>query len=99
DARFHGLIEILTQNQFKMIRQTDIIHIEPPVQIGETLQGDLIYPIKEIRTNEARMENLVKLCKRYIQKRIPITPLQTYRSRAGGMPYWTDCWKNIAMSW
>lgn len=64
DARFHGLIEILTRNQFKMIRQTDIIHIEPPVQKGETVQGVLIFPIKEIRTNEEIMESLVKLCKK-----------------------------------
>ena len=64
DDRFHHVQKILSHNHFKMIRKTEIIHIHPTQEGGKTVQDERILSIKELRTNEARMNSFVQLCKK-----------------------------------
>lgn len=64
DERFYKLIEVLTRNQFKMIRKTEIIHINPAQTSRITVQDERIRSIREIRSNEALMDSFVQLCQR-----------------------------------
>lgn len=64
DDRFYGLKEILTRNQFKMIRKTEIIHIAATLLNGETGRDERILSIREIRMNEERMDSFIQLCKK-----------------------------------
>lgn len=64
DDRFYQLIEVLTRNQFKLIRKTEIIHIEPTLLKGETVQDEQVLSIREICSNEAKMDSFIQLCKK-----------------------------------
>lgn len=87
DDRFYGLIEILNQNQFRMIRKTEIIHIESTLRKGETVQDERIFSINEIRTNEARLDSFVQLCKKtytetHTDNPVAHLPIESWRHAA-----------------
>ncbi len=88
DDRFYGLIEILTQNQFKMIRKTEIIHIEPTLLKGETAHDEHLLSIGEIRTNVARMDSFIQLCKKTYTETHTDNPVSTLS---------IDSWRYAAM--
>lgn len=87
DDRFYGLIEILTRNQFKMIRKTEIIHIEPTLPKDETGHDNHILSIREIRANEEIMNSLVQLCNKtytdtHIDNPVANLPIESWRQAA-----------------
>ncbi|WP_339249316.1 hypothetical protein NSQ43_08635 [Sporosarcina sp. FSL W8-0480] len=63
DDRFYRLTKLLSQKAFRMIRKTEIIHIEP-VSKGEIVQDDRILTVNEIWNDDIRMNSLVELCKK-----------------------------------
>ena len=85
DDRFYQLQELLTRIQFKMIRETEIIHIDPPQTSRKAVQDDRIQSIREIRNNEARMDSLVQLCKKtytetHIDNPVATLPTESWRN-------------------
>ena len=88
DDRFTQLQKLLTRNQFRMIRETEIIHIDPTHSFGETMQEEEILSIRQIRSNEGRMDSLVQLCKKTYTETHTDNPVAT-------LP--TESWRNAAL--
>ncbi|MFC5602264.1 hypothetical protein [Sporosarcina koreensis] len=87
DERFYLFKEILSQNQFRIIRKTEIIHIELPPSKGETVQDERIFSIREIRTNEAIMDSFVQLCEKtytetHTDNPVADLPIESWRHAA-----------------
>ena len=87
DDRFSTMKDLLCRNQFKMIRKTEIIHITPKEANGNITQDERILSIKQIRNNEARMDSLVRLCKKtytetHIDNPVANLPNESWRQAA-----------------
>jgi hypothetical protein len=87
DERFYRLKEVLTRNEFRMIRKTEIIHIEPTLPKGESVQDKRIIAISEIRTNEAIMNSFIQLCKKtytetHTDNPVANLPIESWRHAA-----------------
>ncbi|MCM3710160.1 hypothetical protein [Sporosarcina luteola] len=87
DDRFSQVKELLTRNQFRMIRKTEIIHIEPTLPKGKTVQDERILSIREIRKNEARIASFVQLCKKtytetHTDNPVANLPIESWRHAA-----------------
>ncbi|WP_432359912.1 hypothetical protein [Sporosarcina sp. UB5] len=89
DDRFSQVKDLLTRNQFRMIRKTEIIHIEPTSPKGETVQDERILSIREIRTNEAKMDCFVQLCKKVYTETHSDNPVADFP---------IESWRNAAMN-
>ncbi|MDW0115962.1 hypothetical protein QTL97_03270 [Sporosarcina thermotolerans] len=88
DNRFYGLIEVLTRDQFWMIRKTEIIHIEPTLPKSEMGHDERILSIREIRSNEAAMDSFIQLCKKTYTETHTDNPVANLSS---------DSWRQAAM--
>ncbi|MGN7388133.1 hypothetical protein [Sporosarcina sp. SAFN-015] len=87
DDRFYQVKDILTRNQFRMIRKTEIIHIGPILPKGESVQDERILSISEIRTNEAIMNSFIQLCKKtytetHTDNPVANLPIESWRHAA-----------------
>ena len=87
DNRFYQVKELLTRNHFRMIRKTEIIHINPILPKGEIGQDEQILSVRKICTNEAIMHSFVQLCKKtytetHTDNPVANLPIESWRQAA-----------------